>query len=236
MLAIVAGFIIIFALVYAVCWVLYALLVPDAAAALSMFHMHTLAFHDHYTAVGDGSLGTRTGLTLLLSFGAALLVWVSSLVLAQLTSDEKQKERWDSRLSLIFLLFALYLIITAVFIPRRMVEYDTAARKMRVTDYGRVLLFVPNPLPVDRFEIGFDQLRAFRFDVYSEHVMAAEHEEAELYAITESDTLRVGKQLLYHGEFGWITDWRSTEEIVAAGQRDARRAAAYLENLVGIER
>ncbi len=39
--------------------------------------------------------------------------------------------------------------------------------------------------------------------------MDAEHEEAQLYTFTATDTIYVGKTMLYHGEVGWITDWGS---------------------------
>ena len=115
-----------------------------------------------------------------------------------------------------------------------MVIYDRDAMEMRIVDYEAFGYIWPNPIPKERRTVPFEEIFAFRFAVYEKNVRGAMHDEAVLLAYTKSDTIFVGHSMIRHGEFGWITDWRSREEALEAGKRDANAAAVKLEEIVGL--
>ncbi|MBT4502753.1 MAG: hypothetical protein HOC74_33785 [Gemmatimonadetes bacterium] len=224
-----------YAAVYSVSRLLYLLLVPGSAADLSLFHMSTISFHDYYTAVPTGSLSTRIIVITMFTFPLWLLFLLISLWIDKRSGDQKSLSKLNTALFLFVPMLWLYSMGATLFVPKRMVVYDTATRLVKITDYQAVFYIWPNPFPKEKREVPFAEIRGFHHTLGQEHVMGAEHEEAELYALTATDTIYVGRTMLYHGEFGWITDWRSREEIIETGKKEANDVATLLEEIVGIQ-
>ena len=224
-----------FAALYGAFRLLYLLLVPGTAAALSFFHSNIISFHDYYTVVPAGNLSTRIIVITMFTFPLWLLFLLISVGIDKLNGEQKSLSKLNTALFLFIPLLWLYSMGATLFVPKRMVVYDTADRLVKITDYRAVYYIWPNPFPKEKREVPFDEIRAFRFTLQEENIRGAAHEESSLYALTATDTIYVGHMMLYHGEFGWITDWRSREEIVEAGKREANDVATLLEGLVDVQ-
>ena len=223
-----------YSLIYGICRALYALLTPESAKMLGRFHMHTIAFHDYYTAVPAGSLSTRiivdTMFTLFVWFLLGLLLLAIDKI-AQINGRRVAPWGWFFG---VFLLIWGYTIVAGNFIPNRMVAYDLESAEMRITDYEAFARIWPNPIPKEKRTVPFSEILAFRFDAFVQDVRGADHDEAVLLAFTANDTIIVGHTMFRHGEFGWIFDRRSRTEALEDGKRDANDAAVFLERMLGI--
>jgi len=224
-----------FAAMYGVSRLIYLLLVPETAADLSLFHSNIISFHDYYTTVPAGNLSTRIIVITMFTFPLWLLFLLISLGIDKLGGDQKSLSKLNTALFLFIPLLWLYSMGATLFVPKRMVAYDIVDRLVKITDYQAVLYIWPNPFPKEKREVPFDEIRGFRFTLQEESVGGAAHEESSLYALTATDTIYVGHTMLYHGDFGWITDWRSREKIVKNGKQEANKVATLLAEIIGIQ-
>ena len=222
----------VFGFAYGTYWVLYAILVPKSAASLSFFQENTIAFYDYYTTYQFGTLPTRV---IILTMATSILWFIFGMMELGISKVIKRKTWFSNRVHFFFFTLLLVSIIIALFIPKRMVEYNTESQTMKVTDYGSLCYFWTNPFPEERFEIPFEDITDIQYFSYQTNIRGAEHEEIMLYALTQNDTIRIGRTMIYHGEFGWITDWRSREEIIEAGKADANEVAGELIKLIKIK-
>lgn len=219
----------------AIYWVfrgIYALFLPPTAAPLSMFHEHIVSFHSYYTAVPGGTLMARILVTSMFTFALWLLLWIVTIAVSKLSKSKRLEDALGSGLFYVLAILLLYSLVASVFIPKRLVVFDTTTHIIEVTEYEDFFYIWPNPVPKSRFQLGFEEIREFRFSIYENLTMGASHLESDLFAFTESDTILVGSTMLYHGEFGWITDWRPYAAIEESGKRDANKVAHFLEDLM----
>jgi hypothetical protein len=144
-------------------------------------------------------------------------------------------EAWSGRLFLLLVSLVLFSLYSTIALPARIAVFDQKRQEMRITDHSALLMFWQSPIKAGSQTIPFDQITGFRFRHFQESIMGTSHEEMELLAITSEDTLAIGYKLVYHGEFGFLTDWRPVDTIVAEAKQDAQKVALRLEDIVGLE-
>ena len=103
---------------------------------------------------------------------------------------------------------------------------------MLLYDYEAIGFIWPNPVAANEQHIPFSEIKNFGYELHTETVRGAAHRQAVLFAFTERDTIPIGRTQYYHGEFGWITDWRSSDAIDAEAQAGAERAVDELLEVV----
>lgn len=216
---------------YGFCHLLYVLFGPGDVP-LSAFHAGTVSWHEHYTVVPTGTLTARIITDALFCIMLWLLTWMVVLLLQRASQNKQAGSKFAGVMVWGVLALFLWSVIGSVFIPKRLAVFDTDARTMTVKDYRKLFYVVPLPMTKAEEVVKFDEIQGFHQEMYSAYVMGADHDEAALYAITSSDTILVGRKMVYHAEFGWITDWRPHEEIMQSARQEGERAVQQLEDLL----
>lgn len=207
----------------------YWALLPDAAEATAFFHSVTLRFSDHYTAVPGGAPFSR--LVVIGMF--TVVLWVLLVAVAMgLEKLVKRKLPLSTVASYAGLGVLVYSLVASLFIPKRLAVYDVERNLLRISNYQAVAYVWPNPIPFYTVELPFAEIQRFEYYMGANNVRGADHLQASLYALTTTDTILVGRTQYYHGEFGWITDWRSREEITAEATAAAEQVVGVLDQLI----
>ena len=210
----------------------YSTLVSQEAKAYSLFHSRTIAFDSHYTTVPTGAWFDRVLTITLFTLMLWLLLWVILFILKKVTGKAQWTTRPAKGLFIGMLVLLGWSLLATLFVPKKKTVYNTAESKVIIKDYDALLYIWPQPFSASTTEIPFAQVKDFRFSHYESKIMGSSHDELELWLIThESDTVVVGSTLLYHGEFGWITQWGAKSEIIKAGKEKANDIAEKLLQL-----
>ena len=202
--------------------------------ALEVFQNTTFSFSGIYLAWPDGDLPTRL---IYILFGTLILWFVSSIMVMVLsrtlnmTAVEDFADTWLHRTIHTILILA---VIGTYFFPLRLATFDVTNKAITLTDYRAIASIWPNPVPASSSNIEFNAIRDFRYHIRETKFMGTTFDEAILYAITDQDSLELAKAPLYHGDFGWMVDWRSRKEIIEDGQKEADSAIRMLKQIVGM--
>jgi hypothetical protein len=223
-----------YALTYGLCWGVYTLLYASSSAPLAMFHTNTLAFADYYTVDATGSLSTRILLFGMLNLIVLIILWGGNVLLSKIIPNAKRDSRFGTIIVWIFVGLMVYSLGVDMLVPNRKVTYDRQAREMVIEDYDPFLFLWPTPIKTNEQSIAFEDIVGFRYEDREHTVMGASHIEGDLFALTKNDTILVGDAFIYHGEFGWLTDWRSRDEIRQSAEIRANIAMSLLSTVVGL--
>ena len=171
--------------------------------------------------------------------GGILLLLVSVVVILifvgvdKLISEEKQRlKRAVAHVFLAVLVGAgVFVGFCVLTVPKQSAVFDTQAKSVVIREYGD-LFFIRSPKVRTEREIPFREVTNVVFQIDEEAARGADYIESTLFLITKTDTTAIGRAVLYGGEFAWLTDWRSREQIIEEGREDSRHAAEDLLNLV----
>ena len=125
--------------------------------------------------------------------------------------------------------------VASITIPGAIAKFDTESRQLEITTYGVLPYFIPNPFPEHEFSIPYDNIRSVEAETDDINVRGAEHVMAHLSIVTDNHTFVIARKQLYHGEFDWITNWDSREEIHEEGLLEAQEVVKILRKEIGLD-
>ncbi len=225
-----------FSISYGLSKLIYWIFVPGSAKSYSFYHENIISFHDNYTTLGGGTLTARLITTLLFSVVLSVFIWLILRGLTAQFGNQAAKEKIDKGAFRFFLIVLTLGVFLNLFVPKRMVIFDQEEQKVVVSDYGSLLLFLPNPFDESTTELDFNTIQNFHYETGEDLVRGASHDIAMLFMTTTAgDTIAIGQKQVRHGEFGWLKFWKSRSKSLKKAESKSESIVDELTQIVSIQ-